>query len=190
MPDQITVTAVRRQCRHIFPDGHRCGSPCLRSEEFCYYHHTTRKPAPHRPRYQPGFDIATPDNRATVQLALGEILSRIASEQIDPRRAGLLLYGLQIASINLPRQAALRSAPEFSVVEDLIDDPELGPIATPAEFKRTGGQKNLEEILTERWDLEKEEQRQAELKAKTPAPTPEPGPDPNSNPSPDLNQIV
>ncbi len=34
----------RYQCRHIFTDGHRCGSPCLRHEDFCYYHHTTRRP--------------------------------------------------------------------------------------------------------------------------------------------------
>ena len=27
----------RYQCRHIFTDGHRCGSPCLRGEELCYY---------------------------------------------------------------------------------------------------------------------------------------------------------
>ncbi|RSL15183.1 hypothetical protein EDE15_0661 [Edaphobacter aggregans] len=33
----------RYQCRHIFTDGHSCGSPCLRHEDFCYYHHTTRR---------------------------------------------------------------------------------------------------------------------------------------------------
>ena len=36
------------QCRHIFHDGHRCGSKCLRREDFCYYHHTTRRPAPRK----------------------------------------------------------------------------------------------------------------------------------------------
>jgi hypothetical protein len=36
----------RYQCRHIFVDGTRCGSPCLRGEDFCYYRHTIRKPIP------------------------------------------------------------------------------------------------------------------------------------------------
>ena len=54
MPDQIVETATettiataeatpkRYRCRHIFIDGRRCGSPSLRREPFCYYHHTTR----------------------------------------------------------------------------------------------------------------------------------------------------
>ena len=45
--NEATTTETRQyQCRHIFTDGHRCGSICLRGEPFCYYHHTTRKPAP------------------------------------------------------------------------------------------------------------------------------------------------
>ena len=50
-----------------------------------------------------------PEDRAAIQLSIGEILRRIARNQIDPRRAGLLLYGLQIASTNLPRQAKATS---------------------------------------------------------------------------------
>jgi 2,3-bisphosphoglycerate-independent phosphoglycerate mutase len=33
-----TETTRQYQCRHIFTDGRRCASPCLRQEEFCYYH--------------------------------------------------------------------------------------------------------------------------------------------------------
>ncbi|MCU1224935.1 MAG: hypothetical protein JWQ42_3028 [Edaphobacter sp.] len=101
-------TPKRYQCRHIFTDGHRCGSVCLRREEFCYYHHTTRRPAAN-PRQRRGrhsaFDLPLPDSndRSAIQLAIGEVLQRIASNDIDPRRAGLLLYGLQIASLNLPK---------------------------------------------------------------------------------------
>jgi len=37
-------------CHHLFPDQHRCGSPALRNEPFCYFHHPERKPtrAPRR----------------------------------------------------------------------------------------------------------------------------------------------
>lgn len=152
--DQTTVTSVRQQCRHIFTDGHRCGSPCLRREDFCYYHHTSRKPAPRRPRESPGFNIAPPEDRAAIQLTIGEVLARIASEQLDPRRAGLLLYGLQIASGNLPRQAASRTPPEpGTVVEDITEDPELGLLAPPAEFRKADRALNLEEILMKQWAL-------------------------------------
>ena len=35
---------TRMQCRHILASGLRCGSPALKAENFCYYHHTTRRP--------------------------------------------------------------------------------------------------------------------------------------------------
>ena len=42
-----TETTIKRfLCRHIHTSGSRCGSPALRGESFCYYHHTTRRPAP------------------------------------------------------------------------------------------------------------------------------------------------
>jgi hypothetical protein len=60
---QHTTEALKQyQCRHIFTDGRRCSSPCLRQEEFCFYHHTTRKPVinpasmrspPSLPSFQP-----------------------------------------------------------------------------------------------------------------------------------------
>jgi hypothetical protein len=96
----------RYQCRHIFTDGHRCGSPCLRQEDFCYYHHTTRRPVqdPRQRQIRTAlFDLPMPEDRAAIQRSIGEVLRRIARNEIDRRRAGLLLYGLQIASTNLPR---------------------------------------------------------------------------------------
>jgi len=33
-------------CHHLFPDDHRCGSPSLRNEAFCFFHHPDRQTAP------------------------------------------------------------------------------------------------------------------------------------------------
>jgi hypothetical protein len=103
--EDATPAIKQYQCRHIFTDGHRCGSPCLRGEDLCYYHHTTRKPIAD-PQQRRGrrstFDLPLPEDRSAIQQSIGEVLQRIASNDIDPRRAGLLLYGLQIASLNLP----------------------------------------------------------------------------------------
>ena len=116
------------QCRHIFTDGHRCGSKCLRNEDFCYYHHAARRPAPPAANFRDvnsSFTIPIPEDRSAIQAGIGVVLQRIAQGQLDPRRGGLILYGLQIAAFNLPKP---RPIPHESV-DDMTDDPILGPIA-------------------------------------------------------------
>ncbi len=129
---------VRFQCRHIFTAGHRCSSPCLRHEEFCYYHHATRRPLANpkeRKARLSAFHLPNPEDRGAIQMAIGEVLQRIAANEIDPKRAGLLLYGLQIASLNLPRQRPTAQTPP-TVVEVVADPPSvLSP--PPAKWAKT-----------------------------------------------------
>jgi hypothetical protein len=135
----------RYQCRHIFTDGHRCGSPCLRGEELCYYHHTTRKPttgARRRRCRRSAFDLPLPEDRSAIQSSIGQVLQRIASNDIDPRRAGLLLYGLQIASLNLPRDPAPSRAAEAETVEEIVLDPALGTLAPRSEAGREASRRS------------------------------------------------
>jgi hypothetical protein len=92
------------QCHHIFPDNARCGSPRMREEQFCYYHHDSRRPVVrpnNRIARRSTFSLFTPTDHDAIQESLGELLIRIAANDIDPRRAGLLLYCLQISSANL-----------------------------------------------------------------------------------------
>jgi hypothetical protein len=109
------------QCRHTLPEGRRCGSPAMRGEKFCYYHHETRKPVADPQRRQARrncFHIAPPRTRAAIQDSIGEIVARLAYNEIHPRRAGLLLYALQIATTNIKDHQASQqptakdSAPE------------------------------------------------------------------------------
>src|SRR5579875_695665 len=146
------------QCRHIKPNGNRCGSPSLRHEPFCYYHHTARRPGPRQPQVRTAtdrksstFDLPSPadlNDRAGIQLAIALLLHKIAHNEIDPRRAGLLLYGLQIASATLHREPARKqrgsrfsfnssqpSSPE--PVQEITDDLNLGTIAPEVEWDKS-----------------------------------------------------
>jgi len=135
-PSSISeVTPKRFQCRHIHTEGRRCGSASLRGEEFCYFHHTSRQPVANprtRSSRQATFDLPLPEDRGAIQISIGEVLRRIASNQIDPRRAGLLLYGLQIASLNLPNRHG--PAPVEATIEEIITDPHLGNLAPRTEI--------------------------------------------------------
>jgi len=182
-----TETPKRYQCRHIFTDGHRCGSPCLRGEDLCYYHHTTRKPAPHprarRSRHS-SFEIPLPEDRSAVQHAIGQVLQRIAANEIDPRRAGLLLYGLQIASLNLPKpEKDTGSKPEPEPVEEITTHPELGTLAPPAEVEKAEQKKSSVQLMIEKI-LEGDKQQQPEPQQPTTLPALHAAEDPTGNANP------
>src|SRR5271156_591111 len=93
------------ECRHIKTSGGKCGSPALRGRPYCYYHSRLKERAA-QPR-SPSLAIELPaslEDRGSIQLALSEIVTAIAESRIDPRRAGILLYALQIASSNAKHQ--------------------------------------------------------------------------------------
>ncbi len=147
------ATPKRFQCRHIFTGGHRCGSPALKQEFFCFYHHTSRKPVPKseaqaRKGRRAEFTLPRPEDRSAIQHAIGEVLLRIADHGIDARRAGLLLYGLQIASLNLPKPNP--KAREEETVDEIITHPTHGDIAPEAELCEAQGRRSIiRELLDE-----------------------------------------
>ena len=69
---------------------HRCGSPALRGESFCYYHHPTRAIVrnPHERRARriarQAFTIPAPTCHADIQRSLGEIARRLYATASSP----------------------------------------------------------------------------------------------------------
>jgi len=85
------------ECRHIMPSGKRCHSPALLNKSYCYYHESL-----HRAARAPITGKAEPlppiEDAHGIQIALTQVLGALNSPHTDTRRAGLLLYGLQIAA--------------------------------------------------------------------------------------------
>jgi hypothetical protein len=123
-------------CRHVMPSGKRCDSPALRNRPCCYFHSNLRRSAAPKGRYD-DWSIKIPpleDSRA-VQIALTEVLSALAAARIDPQRARLLLYGLQIAA----QVTARPSQPTTECVRDLPpenEDEALAPEKSQCEPPR------------------------------------------------------
>jgi len=119
---------TRKTCRHLFTDGHRCGSPALTEEPFCYYHHTTRKPITNpksRRSRQSTFTLPRCEDRSSIQHSIGEIIHHLTQNTLDTRRAGLLLYALQTASHNLPKPDPNAKPVDIlsTIHSDIVDDP-------------------------------------------------------------------
>jgi len=112
---------IRTLCRHTFQatpaaPAHSCGSPALRDESFCFYHHPTHQRVPtrgqrraeirnHRARIKAArqsFSFPTPTSHAEIQRAIGRIAALLAADQIDLRHARKLLATLKIPSTTNP----------------------------------------------------------------------------------------
>ncbi len=97
------------RCQHIKVNGTQCGSPALKSCRLCFFHNRWREariefcqsgaPA----QAITSIDLPVLEDANSVQVAIMQVLRLILAKQLEPKIAGLLLYGLQTASLNLKR---------------------------------------------------------------------------------------
>ncbi|MFZ0361330.1 MAG: hypothetical protein WAL58_12905, partial [Terriglobales bacterium] len=97
-------------------------SPALKGKELCFYHEKNR-PAPAE-LYMDGerycdSQIMVPvvEDAHSIQTMIQLVVSLMLSRRIERKDAGLVLYGLQIASGNLKMLAAEKAKPTQVVVE-------------------------------------------------------------------------
>ena len=90
-------------CGHRKPDGLPCGSPALRNQRLCYYHHRDLqyllKFARDRRRAEVcDWQLPALDSIADVQAARKRIWYELLAGRLDHQRAGVMLYTLQEVS--------------------------------------------------------------------------------------------
>ena len=93
------------ECRHIMSSGRKCHAPALRDKPYCYFHtrlHVSRK-AP-APAANVPLRIGVLEDKCAIQVAVAQVLDALGSSRIDPRQAGLFLYGIQLVSQNVERK--------------------------------------------------------------------------------------
>ena len=112
------MASFPNRCQHLKVNGTQCGSPALRRNKFCYFHkrhheeqielntdvlkNDRKKNARARSR-KAAIDLPVLEDANSIQVSLMQIMRLLVAGQIDPKTAGLLLYALQTASINVKR---------------------------------------------------------------------------------------
>src|ERR1700692_227086 len=128
------------RCQHIKVSGIQCGSPALRSKNFCFYHQKDR-PWPVECfsdiEYATGeIDLPFFEDAHSIQAVIRQVVQMVLQKRLERKTASLLLYALQIASSNLKRMDLEKPQPE-QVVTDL--EPVLDPHdAWQAPIDRSG----------------------------------------------------
>jgi hypothetical protein len=109
------------RCQHLKVNGTQCGSPALTRNRFCFFHNRFQDQrvtiSATRRRARATFDLPVLEDANAIQVSLMQTMRLLVSGQIDPKIAGLLLYALQTASVNL-RQTRF----EPSDVKDIVID--------------------------------------------------------------------
>jgi hypothetical protein len=108
------------RCQHVKMNGTQCGSPALRRRRHCFFHDRIRREQAKiaaAASAQPAFEFPLLEDANCVQVALMKVIQMLASGRMDHKTAGLILYALQTASVNL-RHADF----EVNDVSDIVID--------------------------------------------------------------------
>lgn len=121
-----------RQCTHIQVTGHRCGSPALKQEYFCYFHTRMIKGVQSRVDSEI-HPVALIENAEAIQAALMHMIDAVLKGTLDNKRANIVLKALHIAVRNsrnvrfsLHPDDMVREVPNYAQ-QYLTEHPELNP---------------------------------------------------------------
>ena len=128
------------ECRHIKTSGGKCGSPALRGQPYCYFHSRLKQRMNQSSSACPidglSKELANLEDRGAIQHAVTEVATAVADFRIDTKRAGILLYALQIASGNAKDAGQIVSTDAIDEITQTGEGEEMAPegaIAGPPE---------------------------------------------------------
>jgi hypothetical protein len=151
------------RCQHIKVNGTQCGSPSLKSRRLCFFHNRWREArieftrSGHPVQEITALDLPVLEDANSVQVAIMQVLRLILAKQLEPKIAGLLLYGLQTASLNLKRADFEPYQPKVVIEPHSVGDTLLGAnVWDPREFEPDDLESDLTEDDIEEDDAEPE----------------------------------
>jgi hypothetical protein len=130
-PNSLLTQGTRKimKCTHVKADGIRCGSPALRGEAFCYFHHHNAGYIARRASHK--VEIPFPEDAASIQVGIYNIMRGVLDQRLDESRSRILLWALQIAAAQTDKlpfeddyrlRYAVTELPHYEVDELETDD--------------------------------------------------------------------
>jgi len=160
------------RCQHVKVNGIQCGSPALKRRKFCYFHHQwhQRGIAPNATSCF-ALDLPLLEDANSIQVALMRVMHLLFTNQIDQKKAALLLYALQTASSNL-RRTRFEPQPQKVVINPRdVPDTSLGDDAWYKEEFAEDEEEQEEETKTSAPAAHQEPSAAEVLPAGAPAPS-------------------
>lgn len=117
--------SMPHQCMHSNPDsGRRCRGRAMHDNYMCFAHRDNVIPPVIE---NDPFEITHLANRAAIQQALAGVAARLACNRIDLKRAGILVYTLQVAACNLGAPPLAEEFPPEEIRPEDMSPQEVSP---------------------------------------------------------------
>jgi hypothetical protein len=119
------------RCEKVREDGTVCGSPKMRGYDYCYAHDRMRQVRPQK--------LALPalEDANSIQLAIMMVQKALIDDEISEKKAGLLLYSIQIAGSNVAYTTF--EEPDKKMVTEMPGEPALS--IQPLAVRQSGDQR-------------------------------------------------
>ena len=135
-----------RRCQHIKVNGTQCASPALRNEKVCYFHmrwciKSTEKNSngsgepnlTNNSHAQDPITLPVLEDANSIQVALTEVIRKLATQQFNHQTAALMLYALQTASVNIKHTSFEPEPTRVVIDQNCVEQRPLGSTAWSAE---------------------------------------------------------
>ena len=123
------------RCSWVREDGTGCGSPKMKNHIYCYAHCQMMEARAKKLALPP------PEDANAIQMAVSLVQRALIDDEISEKKAGLLLYSLQIAAANVDKTTFGQAADEELVTE--MEDEAAGIAQHEQMIER---QKRVEEV--------------------------------------------
>src|SRR6478752_1050446 len=105
------------RCRWVRQDGTSCGSPQMRNHIYCYAHRQMMEARALALR------LPAAEDANSIQMGLMRIQKALIDDTISTKKAGLLLYSMQLAMTNVG-QTTFGQAKDEEMVRETVDEEE------------------------------------------------------------------
>ncbi len=93
--DNLECADRAPRCEKVREDGTVCGCPQMRGYRYCYAHERMLQTQSQK------LELPAPEDANGIQMAIMRVQKALIDDEISEKKAGLLLYSLQMASSNL-----------------------------------------------------------------------------------------
>jgi hypothetical protein len=111
------------RCEKVREDGTVCGSPQMKGYRYCYTHERMLQTQSQR------LQLPALEDANGIQMAIMRVQKALIDDEISEKKAGLLLYSLQMASSNLKHTTFTDSKKE--VVTEMVESPTASGTGSP-----------------------------------------------------------